>query len=227
MPADKPGNRLAGIGQEGVYGLWSLAVAAVDHQTLTDAEVIAASGEDARVFAVVFDRHYDSIASFLRRRLDSALADELAAETFFRAFDGRGRYDTARPDARPWLFGIAANLVSRHRRAEARRLRAFARVVERPSHDAGLDAINARLDAIAVSAALAAGLASLRVSERDVLLLHAWAELTYQQIAEALQIPVGTVRSRLHRARCALRATLEQHGVMGGLQVPASTKEMQ
>jgi DNA-directed RNA polymerase specialized sigma24 family protein len=93
----------------------------------SDAELISGSLRDPALFAGVFDRHYSAIAGFLRRRVERSLADELAAETFLRAFDGRARYDVTRADARPWLFGIAANLLARHRRVEQRRLRAFAR----------------------------------------------------------------------------------------------------
>jgi len=174
--------------------------------------VIADAREDPRAFAELFDRHYDLIAGWLRRRVGPALADELAAETFLQAFDARARYDTARADARPWLFGIAANLLRRHRRAEERRLRAYARAASRPSDDADLAAIDARLDAGAAAGRLATALASLGPGERDVLLLHAWAELTYQQIADALGIPVGTVRSRLHRARGVVRELLARCG---------------
>jgi RNA polymerase sigma-70 factor (ECF subfamily) len=168
---------------------------------------------DPRLFAGVFDRHYVAIAGFLRRRVERSLADELAAETFLRAFDGRGRYDVARADALPWLFGIASNLLSRHRRAEERRLRAVARERRLADPVPGLDEVDARLDAAAASAVLASALASLGVGDREVLLLYAWADLSYEEIAVALGIPVGTVRSRLHRARGLLRKRLEREGV--------------
>jgi RNA polymerase sigma-70 factor (ECF subfamily) len=167
----------------------------------TDADLIAASLRDPERFAGVFDRHYAVIAGFLRRRLERSLADELAAETFLRAFDGRAGYDVSRVDARPWLFGIATRLLSRHRRSEERRLRAFARAGRLVGDERGFDEVDARLDAAAASPLLAAGLASLGASDREVLLLYAWAELSYEEIAVALEIPVGTVRSRLHRAR--------------------------
>ncbi|HZV73907.1 MAG TPA: sigma factor [Conexibacter sp.] len=103
-----------------------------------------AAREDPRAFAELFDRHYDLIAGWLRRRVERAPADELAAETFLQAFDARARYDATRADARPWLFGIAANLLRRHRRAEERRLRAYARAAVRPAQDADLVAVDAR-----------------------------------------------------------------------------------
>jgi RNA polymerase sigma-70 factor (ECF subfamily) len=167
---------------------------------------------EPRAFAPLFDRHYDAIASFLRRRMACAVADEVAAETFLQAFDGRARYDLARADARPWLYGIATNLLRRHRRAEERRLRAYARAAVPGGQEAGLDAVDARLDAGAAAPVLATALASLGPGERNVLLLYAWADLSYEGIADALAIPVGTVRSRLHRARGIVRELLARSG---------------
>jgi RNA polymerase sigma factor (sigma-70 family) len=177
--------------------------------SLSDAELIVASGRDPELFAGLFDRHYVVIAAFLRRRLERSLADELAAETFLRAFDGRGGYDPGWGDARPWLFGIATHLLAHHRRREERRLRAYARAERRPDTDAAIDEVNDRLDARAAAPVLAAGLAKLAAADRDVLLLYAWADLSYEQIAHALGVPVGTVRSRLHRARNVVRGQLE------------------
>lgn len=144
-------------------------------------------------------------ATFLRRRLDPGLADELASEIFTHAFARRATYDIARPSALPWLYGIATNLVRRHRRSEARRLRAYARAAEPEPQAPDLDAVDARLDASASSRALAAALASLAPRRREALLLFAWTELSYEEIAAALDVPVGTVRSRIHRARAEVR----------------------
>jgi RNA polymerase sigma-70 factor (ECF subfamily) len=166
----------------------------------TDAHLIARSCKEPHAFAVLFDRHYAAIAGFLRRRVERALADELAAETFLQAFTARERYDTSHKDARPWLYGIAANLLRRHHRSEQRRLRAYARAVD-PREAPVFEEIDARLDALAAQRELASALLALGPGERDVLLLHAWADLTYEQIARALAIPIGTVRSRLSRAR--------------------------
>jgi RNA polymerase sigma-70 factor (ECF subfamily) len=185
----------------------------------SDAELIAASLTDRRVFAGLFDRHYAAVAGFLRRRLERSLADDLAAETFLQAFDGRGRYDVSRADARPWLFGIASHLLARHRRGEERRLRAFARAGQVLGDDRGLDDADRRMDAAAAAPVLAAALASLGAGDREVLLLYAWADLSYEEISVALALPVGTVRSRLHRARARVRRELEAGGVAHSLVV--------
>jgi RNA polymerase sigma factor (sigma-70 family) len=168
----------------------------------TDAEAIAASLSDPRAFVDVFDRHFDAIHHYLRRRVGKEIADELASETFAQAFEHRKRYDQRRPDARPWLYGIAHNLLRHHYRDEERALRAYARSVE----------LNASEPVDVPGSELAELLAELPAGERDVLLLVAWAELEYAQVAEALGIPVGTVRSRLNRARGRLRELLEPSG---------------
>lgn len=106
---------------------------------LSDAEEIQASWSDPQRFAVVFDRHFAALHRFLRRRVGKDLADDLAAETFARAFGARHRYDLVYQDARPWLFGITANLLRRHRRTERQRLLAQARMgVEAFTRDLGV-----------------------------------------------------------------------------------------
>jgi RNA polymerase sigma factor (sigma-70 family) len=188
-----------------------VAMAAPAVRTLTDADVVAASRRDPRAFAVLFDRHHATIHRYLSRRVGAVLADDLAAETFLKAFDARGRFDEQRSsDALPWLYGIATNLLRRHRRDEIRGLRAFARAAARQDHDAGIEGAASRVDARAQEAALAGALAALPAREREVLLLHAWAELSYDEIAKALDIPIGTVRSRLSRGRDRLQEHLKE-----------------
>jgi RNA polymerase sigma-70 factor (ECF subfamily) len=185
------------------------AVVALSARAPSDAQLIARARLEPAAFAPIFDRHYAAIHGYLRRRLDAPIAEELAAETFARALRAVSRYDDARADALPWLFGIAANLARRHRRTEVRRLRAYARTGHDPLQDEHGDA-PARLDAAAAGPRVAAALVELRAHDREALLLFAWAELSYEEIALALSVPVGTVRSRLHRARRTLRAHLEE-----------------
>jgi RNA polymerase sigma factor (sigma-70 family) len=173
-----------------------------------DAAEIEASLRDPQRFAVLFDRHHAAIHRYLARRLGSHLADDLASETFITAFERRGRYDAAQASALPWLYGIANNLARRHRRSEQRQLRAYARTGVDPVVASHAEEVVARLAAVAATRRLAAQLAGLRDRDREALLLLAWAGLDYQQIAQALGVPVGTVRSRLHRARAQLRAAL-------------------
>jgi RNA polymerase sigma factor (sigma-70 family) len=163
----------------------------------SDRQLIASSLKRPEQFEAVFERHAPAIYRYVRRRVGEELAEELTAETFFRAFRSRRRFDRRHESALPWLYGIAANLLRMNRRAEQRRLRAYARVVETGPHDD----LDRRVDSAAVRPALAEALASLPHAQREVLLLHAWAELSHEEIALALDISAGTVRSRLHRAR--------------------------
>ncbi|RMI41207.1 sigma-70 family RNA polymerase sigma factor [Actinomadura harenae] len=179
--------------------------------TGTDAAAIERSLREPESFAGIFDRHYDAIHGYAARRLGPVAADDVAAETFLIAFDRRGDYDLRRPDARPWLYGIASNLIARRRRAEARHYTALARTgADGPSEGPEERAAD-RLDASAARRPLAAALADLNDGDRDVLLLVAWAGLTPTEAGEALGLPAGTIRSRLHRARTRVRAALPDH----------------
>jgi RNA polymerase sigma factor (sigma-70 family) len=186
-----------------------------DIGAVSDGDAIASSRSGPEWFAVIFDRHFDAIHGYLQRRVGLAVAEDLAAETFLVAFRRRTSYDIGRPDARPWLFGIAANLLRHHRRAEHRRLRAFARTGIDPLFDE-VEKAQDRVDSAALGPHLARALARLSSKDREVLLLYAWAELSYEEIAEALAVPVGTVRSRLARARRKVRELLPASGQLPG-----------
>jgi len=183
-------------------------------EILDDAQIIAACDRDPERFRELFERHFPPTLAFLRRRVGSDIAEELAIETFALAYRRRASYDPRRGSARPWLLGIATNLLRRHRRTEGRMLLAFARTGTDPvlSDDPEYEAAERRADARTATPALALALADLRQGERDVLLLFAWADLTYPEIADALGIPVGTVRSRLSRARSRVRELLASNG---------------
>lgn len=175
----------------------------------SDGELIVRSWSEPRAFVPVFERHFDAVYGYVRSVAGAEAAADLAAETFLEAFAARRRYDAGRPDARPWLLGIATNLVRRHWRRSARWRRA---PVQPPLLEPEDEAVIARLDARAARGELAAALAALDAGQREVLLLHAWGDLRYEEIADALGIPPGTVRSRLSRARARLRELLPPHG---------------
>lgn len=130
------------------------------------------------------------------------------AETFLIAFERRTGFDLGSPSARPWLYGIASNLLARHARSQERQWRAYARSTPSTTLPDESDATAARVDASVSIDSISEALAAMSPMDRDVLLLFAWAELSYPEIAEALEIPVGTVRSKLHRSRRALRGAL-------------------
>ncbi|MEU4763010.1 RNA polymerase sigma factor [Actinosynnema sp. NPDC023794] len=174
----------------------------------TDEHVIAESLTTPERFAVIFDRYAPVVHGYLSRRV-GALADDLMSETFLLAFRGRTGYAPGRAPVRAWLFGIATNLVRRHARDEERRYRAFGRAAGHVETTTELGEVAARVDARALRGELADALAALPREDLDVLLLWTYPQLSYTEIAAALGIPVGTVRSRLHRARGKVRARLD------------------
>jgi RNA polymerase sigma factor (sigma-70 family) len=172
----------------------------------SDAAVIGASLDEPGRFGELFDRHATVVFRFLVRRVGVDAAESLLGEVFRVGFEKRISYDCERPNARPWLYGIATNLIAHHRRSEARRLHATARVLTRQrTADDPAEAIADRLDAVELLPRVAEALARLPDGERDALLLYAWEELSYEEIATALDVPIGTVRSRINRARQSLR----------------------
>lgn len=173
-----------------------------------DATVIAASVRDPEHFSLIFDRHAPYIHRYLARRLDRQAADDLTAEVFLAAFHKRNRYDVTRRDARPWLYGIATNLVGQHRREESHDQRLRQSIAPDRDDFCPADRVAAEVTAEALRGVLASAIGELSPGDRDVLLLIAWADLSYEEVAEALLIPVGTVRSRLNRARRKLRESL-------------------
>jgi len=176
----------------------------------SDADVIELSRHDPEQFTVLFRRHAPHIQRYVARRLGPDAAEDIVAETFLLAFRHRDRYDPSRADARPWLYGISTNLIGRHRRAEIRQYRALARTGTDPVTEPFTDQVDDRVSASLASRPLAAALAALSAAQRDTLLLAAWSELSYDEIATALNVPIGTVRSRLNRARTKLRQILPQ-----------------
>lgn len=188
----------------------------------TDAEVIACSVESPESFGELFDRHATTMFRYFVRRVGHEDAGSLLGELFRIAFEKRAGYDSGRAQARPWLYGIASNLLARHRQREARRLDATARLVHTSVTAPDLFCeIDARLDAARLWPDVATAIAALPQAERDTLLLFAWEGMPYDQIATALDVPVGTVRSRLHRARGRLRELVgasEEHQVTATLR---------
>lgn len=159
------------------------------------------------MFGLLFQRHSGRIFRYAARRVGADAADDIMSETFVTAFHRRSRFDRAREDAGPWLFGIATMLIRRHREAEARVLRTLeaSSAAFSEGDDAG-HAVLERLDAEHRVAGLAPAIAALPRRDRDTLFLYAWADLDYEGVAAALGVPVGTVRSRLNRVRHKLAA---------------------
>jgi RNA polymerase sigma-70 factor (ECF subfamily) len=179
----------------------------------SDADLVTASLQDPPAFGALFDRHAVTVHRYLDRRLGRDRADDLLGEVFRIAFERRASYRGEHPSARPWLFGIASNLVLKAHRHETRRLRALARLAPPAgAPDTDLARVEEALDASAVAAAVVPALLRLDPRDRAVVVLVAWEGLSHDEVAHALDIPVGTVRSRLNRARRILREHVDGRG---------------
>jgi RNA polymerase sigma-70 factor (ECF subfamily) len=177
-----------------------------------DAVTIGESLTDPQAFGAIFYRHATHIHRYLALRLGRQVADDLVGETFVTAFRRRDSYDLSRRNARPWLYGIATHLVGQHRRDEARELRLRTALVPARDEDCHADEVADTVTARSSGPALGRALADLSEGDRHVLLLVAWGELSYEEVATVMDIPVGTVRSRLNRARTKLKQSLGGDG---------------
>jgi RNA polymerase sigma factor (sigma-70 family) len=188
-------------------------VTAIVDPGVSDAAIIEASRRETDRFGALYDRYAPMVYRYVCRRLgtDEAVED-VVADTFLAAFRRRVDYNLDRPDARPWLLGIATKEIASRRRTEEARYRALSRAMSRPEAAEAVagfaDRVTAAVSAQTTRAALAAALGGLKPADRDVVLLIAWSELSYEEVAESLGIKIGTVRSRLHRARRQLREAL-------------------
>jgi RNA polymerase sigma factor (sigma-70 family) len=169
----------------------------------SDAAIVGESLERPPAFSALYERHLDAVARYVARRVGASAAEDLTAEVFVRAFRARARYRPERETALPWLLGIAGHVVADNRRAERRRLAAL----EQLAADA---AVAAPRGDNQLSAGLVRRLRALPARDRDALLLVVWGELTYEEAAEALEVPLGTVRSRLNRARRRMSEGLDR-----------------
>ena len=150
---------------------------------------------DRGALSALVERHYDPLLGYLYRmtRGDRSLAQDLAQETFLRALRGISGYNTQRP-FKPWLYAIATNLVRNHyTSADQRRTDNTDEDVEYGAEDAPDAALLEQAEAQAVIAALD----SLPDAQREVIVLYFYQSLSLQAIAETLDIPLGTVKSRL------------------------------
>jgi RNA polymerase sigma factor (sigma-70 family) len=173
---------------------------------LSDLECLTRSLREPKAFEPIFDRHFDAVHRYLHRRVGPDLADELAGETFALAFERRASC-RASGSVLPWLYGIATNVLRRRWRSERRQLRAYARTgIDR--WVAYEEEAAARANASSLGPRLARALIAMRARERDALLLYALADLSYEEVALALDVPVGTVRTWLHRARATAQREL-------------------
>lgn len=166
-------------------------------------------------FAARYDQHHLAVFRYAARRLGQETAEDVVAEAFTIAWARIASFDPQRGEFVSWLFGIVTNVIARHHRQETRQWRAFSKVGvdETDTFD---DELANRLDADVRWPHVAAVLAGMSSQDRDVLLLHVWQEMSYQQVADTLGIPVGTVRSRIARARGRLAVASTERATSGG-----------
>jgi RNA polymerase sigma-70 factor (ECF subfamily) len=166
----------------------------------------ACEGE-AECFGVLFDRHGAAVRAFCARRSGSLdAADDLVSIVFLQAWRRRDAVELIDDNALPWLYGIARRTMQHRWRTAVRHRRALERLPASSSTPDHADEVAARLDDERHLTRLRAALDRLRPPDRDVLVLCVWQGLTYAEAAVALGVPVGTVRSRLSRARTRLEA---------------------
>jgi RNA polymerase sigma-70 factor (ECF subfamily) len=162
---------------------------------------------DAAAFGLLFERHAGRIYNYcFRRTADWALAEDLTSATFLLAWRGLGRGSLRADSALPLLFGIATNVLRNQRRSLRRARDAFARLpLPTAAEPDFAEEAAIRADDQAAMRELLALFARLPRREQDVLALCEWSDLSYEDTAAALGIPIGTVRSRLARGRRRLR----------------------
>ena len=182
-------------------------------ESATDADLVGASLHDPQRFAHLFDRHAQAVHRYVASRVGRGDVDDVVSETFVTAFRTRARYDRAYDDARPWLLGIATNILRHHHRSEGRRLTRLRAVAHPPELESDpAENVASAIDNASEIERVSRALARLDDRYREVLLLAASADLTYEEIARSLGVPVGTVRSRLARGRHRLRELLDSDG---------------
>ena len=170
---------------------------------LSDARILSESVSEPAMFSSLYERHVRAVASYVARRTGSELSEDLTAEVFVRAFRKRAVFRDERGSALPWLLGIANHLIADHRRAERRRL-------EMLQHLARIRPMPSETSVGVLAPDLVGELLRLPAADRDTLLLVVWGELSYTEAATALSVPIGTIRSRIARARQRLGAAIGQ-----------------
>lgn len=169
----------------------------------TDNEIVQRSVKDASVFSELFERHARAVAGFAARRIGPEAAEDIVSETFLVAFRRRASFDTSYESARPWLLGIATRLIRKHRATEAKQWNSYVASAGATIDDttSGMDEATNRLDAEHAMRELGPRIAALSPRDRETLFLFAWGDLTQEEIARALKVPTGTVKSRINRIR--------------------------
>ncbi len=188
-----------------------------DTRAYPDRDVIAESMEDPTFFEIIHERHFSSIFRYVASRVGSQRAEDIASDVFLSAFDGRAKFRADYDSARPWLFGIATVHLASHLRQEARWLRSRSAAIQQPSlaiDGDWQDDVTQAIDAHHQARDAISALATMPEELRAAFLLHVVAECTYDEICAITDAPLGTVKSRISRARSRIAEVMEasDHG---------------
>ncbi|MGW7068478.1 RNA polymerase sigma factor [Streptomyces sp. NPDC054855] len=179
---------------------------------------------DADAFGELFDAYARSVYNHAYRLTgDWSAAEDMVSLTFLEAWRLRGKLDADGGSLRPWLLGVATNVTRNSRRAARRHAAAVARLPRDEAVADFADEVAGRIDDEEQLVLVRAALATLRRGEREVLALCVWSGLSYAAAADALGVPVGTVRSRLSRARTKLAKRVEPVGGRGQMRGDRAT----
>jgi RNA polymerase sigma factor (sigma-70 family) len=160
----------------------------------SDLELVRRSVETPAAFAELYDRHGGRVLRYVARRVGVVDAEDIAAEVFVRAYGRRASCRGEHGSALPWLLGVANHVIADHRRVEGRRLALLERLAETTP-------TSVEHEQASLAPQLVRALRRVPAADRDALLLVVWGELSYEEAATALDVPIGTVRSRIARAR--------------------------
>jgi RNA polymerase sigma factor (sigma-70 family) len=184
--------------------------------TETDGALIGRSLAEPERFSLIVERHTTPVFRYLTSRVGHGSSEDLLADVFEAAFRARQRYDTGHDDALPWLLGIATNVIRHHLRSETRRASMVRKVtrLHGPGQELAdtTDSVVARAELNDELRQIHRALMGLADKHREVIVLSAGLGLSYEDIARALGVRIGTVRSRLSRARHCLKELLEADG---------------
>lgn len=172
----------------------------------SDVAVAVASLDDPSVFEHLFDRHSHAVMRYAGARVGSQRAEDVASETFLIAFDKRHKVDRSAASLRPWLYGIATNVMRKMHEAETRWLRSRSAGRDEygyanRSEGVDVDTIVRRVDAQSYGDEISEALEALSRTDREVIVLLALDDLSYAELAQAVGTRIGTVKSRVNRAR--------------------------
>lgn len=174
----------------------------------SDADIIRNSIADPNTFEDIFHRHYKTIYNYFSRRVEKEVIEELASSVFVKAFEIRNKFDTTKENSLPWLYGISSNILNTSRRTKNRYQVKQKRAFEFYKQDAISNDKNLLFEDKKINDVISEALLKLKKADLEVVLLFIWEQLTYQEIASTLKIPIGTVKSRMNRAKNILEKKL-------------------